>query len=450
MNKRDKRRLLTAFAVTGSIAAISTAIVFAVSANRKVTVSNKKTVEDRLIELNQKANYAFENSSRKDELLTLDYLLNFEKEVHGLLNQSNELENKIAEEESKSEDLANLEYKENKKVSLPTKLNEEYLTPALANILENAKIVGNKIASEVNDVDANLVNEAKQKINESTNVEEVMNAIKLIKSINDFKNELKDSIYYSNKSKDFIKSEFDKLTDKERIENFIESYQYTSLIKKDFYDNYLTDEQEIDKVIETLNKQDFLDAVNIEKITELINNISEVNELKKEVIEEYLPKYVRNVLRKKVNYNTEISKSRSEFKARRVIARNLQNILFSTNKDEIEKFKKMLMNALEANKKDDFTKFAGFLSAYAIEENTTKFQRAIQEIIHPIYVNSMWYFDKEYPETTYESDFDLNENDISNIENGVTHNGNGRYYEYDYYTLKEYNNKKNISFIFKP
>ncbi|WP_427867562.1 hypothetical protein [Mycoplasmopsis arginini] len=269
-----------------------------------------------------------------------------------------------------------------------------------------------------------------------------MNAIKLIKSINDFKNELKDSIYYSNKSKDFIKSEFDKLTDKERIENFIESYQYTSLIKKDFYDNYLTDEQEIDKVIETLNKQDFLDAVNIEKITELINNISEVNELKKEVIEEYLPKYVRNVLRKKVNYNTEISKSRSEFKARRVIARNLQNILFSTNKDEIEKFKKMLMNALEANKKDDFTKFAGFLSAYAIEENTTKFQRAIQEIIHPIYVNSMWYFDKEYPETTYESDFDLNENDISNIENGVTHNGNGRYYEYDYYTLKEYNNKK--------
>ncbi|WP_427867564.1 hypothetical protein [Mycoplasmopsis arginini] len=49
MNKRDKRRLLTAFAVTGSIAAISTAIVFAVSANRKVTVSNKKTVEDRLI-----------------------------------------------------------------------------------------------------------------------------------------------------------------------------------------------------------------------------------------------------------------------------------------------------------------------------------------------------------------------------------------------------------------
>ncbi|WP_330463313.1 hypothetical protein [Metamycoplasma gateae] len=338
MKKQTRRVLLSSFAGTAATATLVASIPFIVK-----TCSNKKDMNSlisKLIFLNKKTDYLFENSTHENEFINLDYLLEYENEIFKLIQESNILNDDINNSKNKTEDFdfENIKYNGNQNIVMPKGLINKVET-ADVNILTTAK----KVANDEIDSMMNVSEEEKQRVREdvknSKTVQEIIDSLKFVRTVEKFSIDLQDSIYYSKKAKSLILSEFKKHTDRDVILNFIDSYTYVTSIKQDFYDSNLSKEAKTDSPIKYLNREKFLDAVAIENVNSSIKEINELFELKKELLS-VLDVYINTF--QPQNYLLTAQRRNRYF-----FATKMQNILFSATKADINNFKNMLIKFME-------------------------------------------------------------------------------------------------------
>ncbi|WP_330463669.1 hypothetical protein [Metamycoplasma gateae] len=338
--KKTKLKILLGFLSVGAATALGFSIAPLIKGcvNKNEPKAQKNEFEEELKELNIEADVILDKSLNLEREVELLELLEEQKLISELKSKLDILNSKIQEKNYTEDDFSDIYYQEGKKVLLPETLNNEKLVLATQKNLEKAKLVG---SNYVNNLDSWYTEEEKNKLKEaiesSTTIEEVIEALKSTKEIakerETFLNNVEASNYFSQDAKEFIKEEFNKHKDQEKIENFIDSYTYVESIKKHFFDAHLTDEADFDEAIKYQFRNEYLGAVNVEKIKELEDNFNESVELKNQLLNVTLKEYKDIIEADKNN----IHKTEDSSVARLVMQTQALRLLFVSTKEQIQK-----------------------------------------------------------------------------------------------------------------
>ncbi|WP_427867559.1 hypothetical protein [Mycoplasmopsis arginini] len=351
MRNSSKRRILSGLIVVAATTTfIASAITFVNGCNLKREEKIVNPFIERLIRLNRGAYLTLSQSDTNNPFTSFEDLITLENKIQNLNIESRELDFDILNSQFSDKDFENIEFEPNRKVIMPKPIEHNILPEANANIIKKAK---KYLEDQLNDdnFSQNNKNAFLIKIEKFTKISQFVKEYQTILKVKKFFTNLKSTIYYSTNAKQTILGDFHDINQTNEIVNYIDNYDVITSNKKEYYDSNLSEVAKTDEPIKYLNKPNFLDAVSLESVNKEKNDITELFELKKDLLENYLDNYAKNfgseeVLRSDKELNDEENNKQHDKKNnyKRFLSLNMQSVIYSATKKEIQKFKNVLNN----------------------------------------------------------------------------------------------------------